>query len=45
MLMVMGTIKKNSACVVNLSIIPTTNSVELSTNNLFSIIEFKPVIN
>ena len=35
MLTVMGTIKKNSVCVFNLPIIPTTDTVELSTNNSF----------
>lgn len=45
MLTVMGTIKKNSVCVFNLPIIPTTDTVELSTNNLFSVTEFKYVIN
>lgn len=45
MLTVMGTIKKNSVCVFNLSIIPTTDTVELSMNNLFSMTEFKYVIN
>ena len=45
MLTVMGTIKKNPVCVFNLPIIPTTDTVELSTNNLFSVTEFKYVIN